>query len=138
MQHEPLTIVKSWKGSFGTTATQKFVVVHDAAAWREVWKETDAGRRIPTPPPPEIDFSTHFVVAAFMGQKRSGGFAITITGVRREGEALVVPYREMAPPKGSFVTMALTAPYHVVEISRSAPSGFTVTEGTAVRYERQE
>ncbi|RME46533.1 MAG: hypothetical protein D6795_15295, partial [Deltaproteobacteria bacterium] len=64
-----LPIVEAWEGAFGMAASPKFLVVHDEAQWHEVWKETDAGRRVPAPPPPTIDFATHFVVAAFMGQK---------------------------------------------------------------------
>ncbi|RMD99418.1 MAG: protease complex subunit PrcB family protein, partial [Deltaproteobacteria bacterium] len=100
-------------------------------------KETDAGRRVPAPPPPTIDFATHFVVAAFMGQKRSGGFAITITHVRYEAGTLVVTYRERVPPRGGFVTMALTSPYHIVKLSRQTPSGQTIPKGVPVRFERE-
>ncbi|RME00047.1 MAG: hypothetical protein D6812_10405, partial [Deltaproteobacteria bacterium] len=64
-----LPIVEGWEGAFGMAASPKFLVVHDEAQWHEVGKETDAGRRVPAPPPPTIDFATHFVVAAFMGQK---------------------------------------------------------------------
>ena len=55
-------------------------------------------------------FRSNAVVAAFLGQRRSGGYAVEIA---REGEG-ALRVSEKSPPKDSIRTMALTAPYQIV------------------------
>ncbi|HEX8073162.1 MAG TPA: protease complex subunit PrcB family protein [Pyrinomonadaceae bacterium] len=58
-------------------------------------------------------FQSHAVVAAFLGQRRSGGYGVEIkqTGPR------LLSIGERTPPKGAMVTMALTAPFRVVAVA---------------------
>lgn len=56
----------------------------------------------------EIDFSTTAVVAAFAGTKNSGGYSVT---VKKTIDKIMIDVQ--APPKGTMVTQALTAPFKV-------------------------
>ncbi|MGI9104820.1 MAG: protease complex subunit PrcB family protein [Pyrinomonadaceae bacterium] len=58
-------------------------------------------------------FKSNAVVAAFLGQRRSGGYSV---GITRTG-AGDVRIAENAPGKGAMVTMALTAPFKIVSIT---------------------
>jgi hypothetical protein len=57
-------------------------------------------------------FKSNAVVAAFLGQRRSGGYSVRIA--RPAGGLLRVS--EQTPPKGAMVTMALTAPFQIVSV----------------------
>jgi hypothetical protein len=63
------------------------------------------------------------VVAVFQGQQRTGGFAIRVTRIERDGERLVVRAIFAKPLDNAFVTQALTSPVHIVSIANSALSG---------------
>ncbi|HEV2802474.1 MAG TPA: protease complex subunit PrcB family protein [Pyrinomonadaceae bacterium] len=58
-------------------------------------------------------FKTNAVVAAFLGQRRSGGYAVQITGAG--GARLRI--MEKSPPKDAMTTMAITAAFQVVSIA---------------------
>ncbi|MGH9880198.1 MAG: protease complex subunit PrcB family protein [Pyrinomonadaceae bacterium] len=57
-------------------------------------------------------FESHVVVAAFLGQRSTGGFRVEITS-GADGSLRIV---EHTPPKDAMVTMALTAPFRIVAI----------------------
>lgn len=57
-------------------------------------------------------FKSNAVVAAFLGQRRSGGYGVRIE--RAAGGLLRVS--ERTPPKDAMVTMALTAPFQIVSV----------------------
>ena len=60
-------------------------------------------------------FEANAVVAAFLGQRRSGGFAVGIT----RGRDGTLRLSESAPPPDAITTMALTAPFRVVSFAHS-------------------
>ena len=62
-------------------------------------------------------------VAAFQGQQRTGGFAIRITRIERDGDRLVVRAVFSSPLDNAFVTQALSSPVHIVSVATSALSG---------------
>lgn len=64
------------------------------------------------PPVLEIDFSKTAVVAAFAGEKNSGGYSVSIKSAA--GRVLV---DTVNPPKDAMVTQVITAPFKVALIS---------------------
>ena len=58
------------------------------------------------------------VVGIFLGSRPTGGHAIEITAVQREGADLVVSYRESRPDPREMVTQMITSPFHLVRIDR--------------------
>ena len=67
---------------------------------------------------PSVDFSKNNVVALFMGQKRTGGYSINVRKVTVEDDTTTVEVTETSP--GGMATMALTAPYCIVVIPKTA------------------
>ncbi len=63
------------------------------------------------------------LIAAFAGEQRTGGFAIHIDAVQRDGDRLVVRATFTEPSPGAFVTQALTSPAHVVSIAQADAAG---------------
>ncbi len=69
---------------------------------------------------PAIDFTTHAVVIVGLGQKPSGGYAVTLSpeGVQRSGDKLLVHVRVEEPAPDAFVSQALTAPCVAIKVPR--------------------
>jgi hypothetical protein len=100
-------------GSYGTVHQPFVFVARDA--------ETYAALRtlVTVLPDERADFfQTHVVVASFLGQRRSGGYAIEIKETQR-GQLTIT---EHAPPKNAIVTEALTAPFRVVALALAMDS----------------
>lgn len=57
------------------------------------------------------------------GERRTGGHAIEVTNVRREGTKLIVRCESSAPEAGAIVTQVLTAPAQTVSIDERAARG---------------
>lgn len=98
------------------------VVIRDAKALAALWEIHAPGD---TPPP--VDFGTSMVVGVFAGLRNTGGHEVEVTGVERDGDALVVEYRERAPGRGDMTAQVLTFPYHLVRVPR---------HGGPVRFEK--
>ena len=64
-------------------------------------------------------FKSNAVVAAFLGQRRSGGYSVRITRTApaAAGAANMLRVSEQTPPKGAMVTMALTAAFQIVSVA---------------------
>jgi hypothetical protein len=106
------TISKSAHG--GQTAGQK--VITDKAAYSALFGGAP-------PATPTVDFTKEDVLAVAMGQQNTGGYSIEIKRVEYmtggiTGGYAFVHYVETRPAPGSIVTMALTAPLHVVKLNK--------------------
>lgn len=66
---------------------------------------------------PNIDFSKETIVAVFMGEKTSGGYAVSIESVREENEKIIVQIKEIKPGPKDMVTMVITQPFCFVKIN---------------------
>lgn len=99
------------KGTESNVDDAKTVVVRDAAAWRKLWQGHAPDRALPA-----VDFSKEMVVAVFLGSRPTAGYDVAIDGVREDGGALVVAYRETAPARDVMTAQVLTSPYHVAAV----------------------
>ena len=90
------------------------VVVRTTDEWRAVWREHNG--RTPAPP---VDFSASTVLGLFLGSRRTAGFEVEITALKKEGDILVVEYVERTPRPGSFVAQIITFPFHLVSVARN-------------------
>ncbi|HLL15184.1 MAG TPA: protease complex subunit PrcB family protein [Pyrinomonadaceae bacterium] len=61
-------------------------------------------------------FKSGAVVAAFLGQRSSGGYGVQITRGGAGGGASILRVSEKTPAKGSFSTMALTSAFQIVSV----------------------
>ncbi|MFY0483754.1 protease complex subunit PrcB family protein [Flavobacterium sp. PLA-1-15] len=66
---------------------------------------------------PKIDFKNQRVVALFLGQKNSGGHAITIKNVTEKDGKISVEVQKTSPKPGENATMAMTNPYCIAKIN---------------------
>jgi hypothetical protein len=75
---------------------------------------------IPTLPPPAAGT---VLLAAFQGQQQTGGYAIEIQRITRDGDRLIVVAAFTRPPPAAVVTEVLTSPAHVVAIATADVAG---------------
>ena len=115
---QPLPIRSLAKGAFSGIKAARQEVVRGAGQWETLWKQhsTSAGsvEKIPA-----VDFSKEMVIAATMGEQRTGGYSIEIVRVEPKGTTLSIAVRLSSPPPGAITIQALTAPFHFVAVPRS-------------------
>eukprot|EP00928_Gymnodinium_smaydae_P032456 TRINITY_DN234_c1_g1_i1.p1 TRINITY_DN234_c1_g1~~TRINITY_DN234_c1_g1_i1.p1 ORF type:complete len:223 (+),score=49.28 TRINITY_DN234_c1_g1_i1:25-669(+) len=92
--------------------------VTSEAEWGDMWRR-HTSKTSPAPPVPHVDFQQHMVVYVALGTCNSGGHAVEVKGVEQTAEALVVSY-ETEAPNGGMTTCALTQPYHMVRVAKTA------------------
>ena len=91
-----------------STIFESFVLIARDSKTYEALRATNTGL-------PELSaefFETNAVVAAFLGQRRTGGYGVEIMN----GQDGSLHIMEQSPPKGAMVKMVLSAPFKIVAI----------------------
>ncbi|OLC58603.1 MAG: hypothetical protein AUH85_00540 [Chloroflexi bacterium 13_1_40CM_4_68_4] len=63
------------------------------------------------------------LVAVFQGTQRTGGYAIRVTAIQRDGDRLIVRAEFTIPPQGGVVTQVITSPAHLVTVAAAEGDG---------------
>lgn len=114
------------QGGSSGVISQRFEVIRDAASLAALWREHTAMEE-PPPALPQIDFERDMVIAAFLGQRTSGGVALRIGKLSNVGGALTAHLDLTSPGAGCITTQALSQPYHMVVTRRQEHAvGFQV------------
>ena len=66
----------------------------------------------------DIDFSKEMAVAAFMGEKLTGGYSIEIIDVLKKKDHLEFLIKKEEPGPNDMVIQTITSPYHVIKLER--------------------
>jgi len=90
-----------------------YLIVENSEHWEDTWFSMVQH----SIPPPEVDFSTHMVVALFLGERSTGGFAVSVEKVIDAGSKIVIKVKEIYPGR-IHVTEALTWPHHIIKMER--------------------
>lgn len=99
-------------------STRRRLVIRDTDRWREFWSEVMA-RKQPRPDAPKVDFERNMVIAAAMGTRQTGGYAISIEDVSRGHGRITVTVLESSPGPDCSTIQAFTAPVVAVRVRRS-------------------
>jgi protease stability complex PrcB-like protein len=104
------------KGLSSGVAEPAQLVVRSPTDWVALW-----GRhtRTQTAPPPPVDFARDMVVALFLGERPTGGYAVEITQIERTDASLSIRYRTTRPDPSAIRTQALTQPFHLIKLPRA-------------------
>jgi hypothetical protein len=105
------------KGHFSGIQEALRLVITNKTQWEELWGRHNA-QKIPKPAAPEIDFTKESLVFVSSGRKRTGGYSIEISEVRRSADKTEVLVTEKEPKPGGFNIQALTAPFHIVQVPK--------------------
>lgn len=105
--------LEQWSGLRSGVTVTSHRVLRDAAAWNAFWQAV--GMPAPRPFHPDREQA----VAVFLGERRTGGYTVRVESAGSQAGRLVVTYRESRPPRGTFVTQALTSPWALVVVPRT-------------------
>jgi hypothetical protein len=123
---EVLSIQNQWSG-YEAATTQ---LITTPQAWATAWQVIHRDMA-PQPPLPAVNFDSHVLLLAAMGQRSSGGHSIRITGVQAHNNVFYAAVTETAPGPNCMTTTVMTAPVHVVQVPRQGASAtFNVTRTT--------
>src|SRR5438128_2485214 len=86
-------VLREWRGVYGGMRTPAEKVIRTQAEWAALWKKLHA-TQIPPPAAPKVDFAKEMVLAVFMGERPTGGHAITIDRVELGAKEIRVTVRE--------------------------------------------
>jgi hypothetical protein len=112
-----IRIEKEWRGYYcGITGSSELVIVNENQ-WKTLWGKVHS-LQLPQPQLPKIDFDKEMVIAVFMGEQKSGGYAIEIKEIIKSEEEITVVLEKREPPPGSIQTLALSQPYHIAVIKK--------------------
>lgn len=111
LQSAPIAVTTIARSTASLIDSSRQAVARTPAEWAALWKE-HAG----SAPAPKLDLSKATVVAVFLGERMSAGYAAEITSVRADGSALVVVWRERKPGAGQMTAQIITSPAHLVSI----------------------
>ena len=103
------------------------IVLRDHAALEAAWRVLFAGNQ--GTPLPSVDFSRVTLVLLALGERSTGGHALQIDRVTKEGDNAVVHYTVKRPGAGCMTTQVITAPTELISIPRVAGE---------VRFEKTE
>lgn len=124
VQELTFSVVQDEAYSAYAEITPRLVLIQTQAEWEQFWSTDLEGNKLPVPPAPQIDFQTQVVLAAFTGQKSTGGYGVSVTDVNTNtvtGSADVAVYvNQQVPAAGAVLTQALTSPAQVVSVERNA------------------
>ncbi|QDV06535.1 hypothetical protein Poly30_20450 [Planctomycetes bacterium Poly30] len=126
--HEVLVLEDLGTGATSGITAAGLHVVRDQASLDALWKK-HMRLQLPTPPAPEIDFEDSMVVAAFVGQKPTGGYSVRIEEIVRmpatanQPGRIVVRTSETLPDEDAMVTQMLTSPFHMVRVEKADGEG---------------
>lgn len=104
------------QGTHSGIAAQRFATVRDQPALRALWREHGKGAA----PPPEVDFDKERVVAAFAGQKSTGGYQLNFVGLGQGKKRVEVGLSLTQPAPDCLVAQTPTQPYVILKIPRTS------------------
>jgi hypothetical protein len=99
-------------GSAGHPAPAASIVVASTdAEYRAAWSSSVGEGN-----PPPVDFPRERVLFLLLGTRNTGGYAVAVQSVVRDGDTLLVHAPVQRPPAGGMTTQALTAPWAAVAV----------------------
>lgn len=114
------------RGTHSGVRDARKLVIRDALTWGALWSEHTFGQ-VPPPPLPPVDFAREMVIAVFLGEKPTSGYAAEIVEIRLTAEGLLVRVKATIPPSGVPLLQVLTQPFHIVKVPRyDGPVAFEV------------
>jgi hypothetical protein len=105
-RQKPFASALALDGQMSRIKTQKTVVVRSERDFAALWKQHTGAANAPA-----VDFKKYDVVAAFAGEKRTGGHSVRFDGIQRGRRSAVVHVTFLSPAPDMFVTQALTYPW---------------------------
>ena len=115
-QEKNLTFETVSIGDWSRYDVQDFLVITEAKEWDKFREECSSYTGTITAS--DVDFQNYFVIAAFLGEKATGGFGIHIENIAQSKTIIKVTINITEPGPGQYVTEGNTRPYHIVRVKK--------------------
>jgi hypothetical protein len=99
---------------YGGYDNHRYLVIESSEEWEKIW---NLARGSEIDSLPAVNFSTHTIIAVFMGGRGSGGYGIVIKRITNRENEIIVHVEETYPGR-MVVTLAFTFPHHIVKVER--------------------
>ena len=96
-------------------ADETRLVVRDSVSWALLWPRL-VEHSDPMPPLPPVEFPRRLLLVAALGERRSGGFSISIDSVIETPAWILAYVRSTSPGRGCIVTLGFTQPIRIVNV----------------------
>jgi len=93
------------------------IVLKSEEAFNKFWEETFSGFDMP-PTQASVDFNNRWVVAAFMGMQRKGGFSAEVISLTEKEQSTEILLQHLKPGPDCMSTMAIEFPFLIVSIKK--------------------
>ena len=114
-QEADVSFKRIFGGQVSSIQEPKNLVARNAEQWRAFYRPMVLGAELE---PPDFDWEKRMLIAVAIGTRPSGGFAVEIQRVAREGSRWVVHARETRPQPGSLQTTMITSPFDCIATPR--------------------
>jgi hypothetical protein len=104
------------EGPMSSVEKPFFAIARDQATYDQL-----LALGVPLPTPAADYFENHAIIAAFLGQRPTGGYSVEV--IRRKNRFAL---RERRPPRGAMLTQAITAPFQVIEVTLPFEDGLNL------------
>lgn len=101
-----------WSAQQSGIEQPRRAVARSAAEWQAL------AAQLPDAPTPSVDYATHMLVLAALGQRPTGGHAVQVTGFERRGNGAVIEVTAYRPGAQCMTTQAITTPAVVARVPR--------------------
>lgn len=126
----PVAAQSGWtvkSGDVSGITENRTAVVTEPGAWKKLWAQHTRGME-KAPSLPQVDFKKEVVVAAFLGQRRTGGHRIEVEARPTANlSELWVAFHEVKPIKPKMVITMMTRPFVFKKLPRVYPKVRIVT-----------
>lgn len=102
------------KGTRSTEKDRKNYIITSQDQMAELWKIIDLPEQ-----PPTVNFADYDVIAVFAGEEPTAGYEIVVTKVE-DFESRMITITTTKPGETCLAAPSITAPYHIIEIAKSA------------------
>jgi VWFA-related protein len=100
-------------GPLSNRARAEELVIRDNDTWQRVWGSLPTRQDAPS-----VAFGDTMMVGVFVGNRPSAGYRVEVTGVRYDGDTLVVSWREVTPAPDAVVNQTVTTPFALAAVTR--------------------
>lgn len=115
---------------------ETYLVVKTETGWANVWEKHTRPYPAATAYP-KINFSKNMVICAFMGERPTTGYSISLQRIWTEEEKMCAEIDKRNPPENFMVSEVITYPYIIASLQRTdLEIVFNITEedGTTNEY----
>jgi len=111
VQNTKMSFTKLISDSYGGYHKQQFLLVKNNETLTKIYNQVNLFKK-PGFTKPKIDFDKNIVIALFLGEKKYGGYSISVNSIAKTTTDLIIYYKINKPNQNGLKTMAINNPFY--------------------------